>query len=64
MQRARIVYVTSDSSQWLALDKPDGMISPPIITLHVPLRGPVEFYLADCYRLPVPAEAEGASNGG
>jgi len=56
-ERNRIVYVTSDASDWLAVDVPFGLITPPTIQLHRPLAGPVEFYHADSYRLPIPGEA-------
>jgi hypothetical protein len=56
-KRGRWVYVTPDSSRWLAIDLPFGLIAPPTITLHEPLAGPVEFYLAESHRLPIPPEA-------
>jgi hypothetical protein len=57
--RAEVVYVTGDSSAWLRLSVPSGLISPPTIELHRPLSGPVTFYDAESFRLPVPAEARG-----
>jgi hypothetical protein len=57
-ERQKIVYVTADSSQWMVLDKQIGLISPPTIELHRPLVGPVTFYYAECYQLPIPPEAE------
>jgi hypothetical protein len=56
-ERNRIVYVTSDSSLWLAIDVPFGMITPPTIELHVPLKGSVTFYHSSGYQLRVPEEA-------
>jgi hypothetical protein len=56
--RNSVIYVTNTNpAEWLRIDVPDGMITPPTITLHRPLVGPAEFYFADCYRLPIPAEA-------
>lgn len=59
--RHKVIYVTSDSQHWTILDVPDGVVTPPTLTLHVPLAGPLEFYYADCYRLPYPAEAKEAA---
>lgn len=57
-ERNRIIYVTADSSQWAAIDIPDGMIPPPTIDIHQPLVGTAIFYLADCYpALRIPSEA-------
>lgn len=55
--RNRIVYVTADSSQWLAIDVPFGLVCPPAIELHRPLIGSVVFLDADSYRLSIPSEA-------
>lgn len=52
-----ITYVTADGIQWLNLNKPHGLISPPTITLHQPSVGPVVFYNADGYQLNIPKEA-------
>jgi hypothetical protein len=60
-ERNRIVYVTADSSQWIVIDVPFGLITPPTIELHRPLVGAVMFYHASGHRLRVPAEAEPAS---
>lgn len=62
-ERNRVIYVTSDGSDWLAVDVPFGLIPPPTIQLHRPLAGPVEFYHADSYRLPIPDEATQAVAG-
>lgn len=52
------VFVTNDGSdRWLAVQHPDGLVPPPIIELHEPLVGPVAFYFASCYHLPVPKGA-------
>ena len=62
-ERGRTVYVTSDGSQWLAIEYPFGLITPPTIelpetiSLHRPLVGPVIFYHASAYKLPIPPEA-------
>jgi hypothetical protein len=58
-ERNQAVYVVpgQEPDLWLRIDFPFGMISPPTITLHRPLVGPVEFYHADSYRLPIPEEA-------
>jgi hypothetical protein len=56
-ERNRAVYVTADSGRWLAIDFPFGLITPPSIELHQPMAGPVTFYLAESYRLPIPPEA-------
>lgn len=57
-ERNRIVYVTADSSQWAAIDIPDGLIPPPTIDLHQPQVGTFTFYYADCYpSIRVPSEA-------
>jgi len=60
--RHRTIYVTADSAQWMVIDVPDGMISPPTIDLHVPMQGSVQFYYAECYQLRVPKEAQEAAN--
>jgi hypothetical protein len=54
----RTVYVTQDGSDWLAIEYPVGLVAPPTLTLGRPLAGPVEFFYAECYRLPIPAEAK------
>ena len=56
-ERYRVVYVTADSTQWAAIDVPDGLIAPPTIELHMPSVGPVSFFYASCHRLPIPEEA-------
>jgi hypothetical protein len=56
-ERMRVVYVTADSSQWMAVDVPFGLISPPTYELHRPLVGPVTFYDAKGHRLRIPREA-------
>ena len=62
-ERTEVIYVTADSSQWLRLDVPFGLISPPTfelpktIDLLKPLVGPVTFYDAECFQLPVPPAA-------
>lgn len=55
--RNRVVYVTNDGVEWLVLDVPSGLVTPPTITIHQPLAGPVEFFYAECYGLAIPAEA-------
>lgn len=56
--RTRTVYVTQDGTgRWLIIDVPRGLIMPPTLSLHNPLVGPVEFFYAQCYKLPVPDEA-------
>jgi len=57
-ERNRVVYVTADGTGWLAVDFPFGLIPPPAFELHKPLAGPVEFLFAECYGLPIPAEAK------
>lgn len=59
--RSKIVYCTMDSSQWLILIPPAGLVSPPVITLHKSLVGLVEFYHASAYNLPVPDDAKAAA---
>jgi hypothetical protein len=59
-ERNRVIYVTADASDWLAIDVPFGLITPPTIELHQPLVGSVEFYHADSYRLTIPKEAQPA----
>ena len=56
-ERGEIVYVTADSAQWLRIEVPSGLFTPPTIDLHKPMSGPVTFYYAECFKLPVPAEA-------
>jgi hypothetical protein len=56
-ERGRTVYVTSDGSQWLAIEYPFGLVTPPTIELHRPLQGAVAFYHASAYKLPIPPEA-------
>ena len=51
------VYVTREGGLWLSVRHPDGLIPPPTIELHKPMEGPVTFYFAECYGLPVPPEA-------
>lgn len=56
--RSRVVYVTNDGTgRWLVLDVPFGLVAPPTLEIHKPLEGPVEFFYAQCYGLPVPDEA-------
>jgi hypothetical protein len=57
-ERNKVVYVTPDSSQWVVMDVPFGMIMPPTVELHKPLVGPVVFYWAEGHSLPVPKEAK------
>lgn len=57
------MYVTESGDQWLVLDVPRGVIAPPTIEPHRPMAGAVTFYWADCYKLPVPAEAAAAAAG-
>lgn len=54
----RVAYVTADSSQWMVLESPDGLISPPTIELHQPQVGTVVFYYASCYELRIPEGVE------
>jgi hypothetical protein len=56
-------YVTSDGKRWLNVQHPDGLVPPPTFTLHEPHVGPVEFYFAECYQLPIPPEARQAARG-
>jgi hypothetical protein len=52
------IYVTQEKdAQWIRLAHPGGLVPPPTLTLHKPLEGPVVFYYAECYGLPIPAEA-------
>lgn len=60
-ERIRIIYVTADSHRWIAVDTAHGLVTPPYIDLHQPHLGPVRFYDAESYRLPVPAAAKAAS---
>lgn len=60
---SRIVYTTTDSQRWMVIDIPDGLISPPYIDLHQPFEGPVRFYYAEPYKLPVPDDAREAAGG-
>lgn len=62
-ERNMVVYVTSDSSQWMVLDMKFGFISPPTIDLHVPQVGPLQFYNASSYGLHVPPEATESLQG-
>jgi hypothetical protein len=57
-ERTNRIYVTTDSSQWIRLSVPFGLIAPPTIELHKPLEGPVTFYDSDGYNLKVPTEAK------
>lgn len=59
-ERSIVVYVTADSTRWLLIDVPSGLITPPVLALHKPFEGPADFFYASSYRLPVPAEAEAA----
>ena len=60
--RGHMVYVTQDGTgRWMTAGYPFGLIPPPTIELHKPLGGPVVFYAATMYGLPVPAEAQQAS---
>ena len=62
--RGQWIYVTADSSEWLRVDLPFGLIAPPTITLHRPLAGPVEFFYADAYKLRIPEAAKVADTDG
>lgn len=62
-KRSQVVYVTADGSQWMRVDVPFGLITPPTLTFHKPLAGPVEFFYAECYGLPIPQEARESSRG-
>jgi hypothetical protein len=62
--RGQWIYVTADSSQWLRVNLPSGLIAPPVITLHQPLEGPVKFFCADAYQLPIPEAAKVAGEDG
>ena len=53
-ERTNRIYVTADSSQWVRLSVPFGLIAPPTIELHKPLEGPVTFYDAEGYNLKIP----------
>jgi len=57
-KRNKAIYVTQDSSRWLRVNFPFGLIAPPKIELHEPLVGNVEFYLAESWNLPIPDEAK------
>ena len=57
-ERNRIVYVTADSSQWVVINVPFGLITPPTIELQRPLVGSILFYHASGYQLRVPVQAE------
>lgn len=59
-ERNKIIYVTADSSYWMIIDVPFGMISPPTIELHRPHLGPITFQDAVGYQLPIPPEAKRA----
>jgi ribosomal protein L37E len=59
-ERTEVFYVTSDSSLWLRVNVPHGLITPPTIELHKPMAGPVVFYHASSYKLRLPADVEGA----
>lgn len=64
-ERSRVVYVTQDGTgRWLCIDVPSGLITPPTLTIHKPLEGPVEFFYAQCYGLTVPREAAEAAGAG
>jgi hypothetical protein len=53
-ERNQIVYVTANSEQWVIINIPFGLISPPTIDLHLPQVGSVTFYHASGHKLPVP----------
>jgi len=59
-ERNQVVYVTADSSGWLLIDFPFGLISPPTLELHQPLAGTVTFFWAELHRLKIPDEAKRA----
>lgn len=63
-ERNRTVYVTADGSDWLVIDVPFGLITPPTIGLHRPMVGAVEFFHATSHRLPIPTEAGGQDGVG
>jgi hypothetical protein len=55
------VYVTTGQPpEWLLIDVPSGMITPPTFEIHRPLVGAATFYYADCYSLPIPKDARAA----
>jgi hypothetical protein len=56
-ERGRAIYVTQPAGEWVAIDLPFGLVPPPILELHKPMAGPVPFYHAEGYRLPIPKQA-------
>lgn len=54
--RSQVTFATRDGSQALVVDAPAGIILPPVIEAHVPLRGPLVFYYASAYKIPVEPE--------
>lgn len=53
-ERTEWVYVTNTQPQQVVrVDAPLGLIMPPTIDLHRPMVGPVTFYHADGYGIPV-----------
>lgn len=50
-------YVTKDGNLWMNVVHPPGLIPPPMFNLHRPFEGPVVFYFAQCYGIPIPPEA-------
>jgi hypothetical protein len=59
-ERSSVIYVVPGTDQWISVNVEDGIVTPPTITFHRPLVGPVEFFYAEIYRLPIPKEAKAA----
>jgi hypothetical protein len=58
-ERNKVIFVTADSSQWMVVNIPFGMILPPTIEVIQPLlTDPVVFYYAETHRLRIPSEAK------
>lgn len=58
MTERSTAYVTADGQGWMVLTHEDGLVPPPMLRLHRPLAGEVEYYFAECYHLPVPEAAD------
>ncbi len=56
-ERVSVVYVTQNGKDWLKVSLPTGLVPPPSIELHKPLSGPVVFWYAECWGIPIPAAA-------
>lgn len=56
-ERKQWTYATADGRMSLTVDAAFGLIMPPTIAAHIPMRGPLEFYHAQSYGITVQPDA-------